>query len=623
MFSRILGAFLLCFILISVAGAEGLDKQKYIGVDELRPGMSGIGKTVLKGSEPVEFFVELLAIVRNWGPKQDVLIVRLSGAGLGKTGIIEGMSGSPVYFDGRLAGAVAFAWSFGKEPIGGVQPIENMLRITDEHPWKRDGKAPAPQKTALTKVVPPALMSVGPRPLAPKTGLPAAQVSAAMLGLQGELGEKAARLRPIRTPVAVSGARPPVVEFLRKQLAPFGLVPLQAGGAGGAGNAGAGSEAKLAPGFPLCISLMTGDLDLTASGTVTEVVGNKVYGFGHSFFAMGEADYPMSTGRALFVFPSQYISFRMVAPVKEVGRLTWDEGTGVFGRVGAQERARMVPVKIEVLGPDEKARVLYRYQIVHHRWLSSSLLATALMNSILAKSDLPPDVTIKHDVRIEIEGGDPIILKNLSSGPMSLYSILYQVMGTTSVVMDNVFKPLRLKSVSATIQIIPKARLARIRSVRVMRNAVRPGQSMPIEIIFQIYKGKDLRVIEEVPIPQDVPNGTYRLTVCGASEALRAEMSEMPNRYNPRSVDDMLWILRRDEAQDNLFLRFHLPTGTGLAVEGDELPNLPESMRKVLGQSVREVSRIRQPKVVRKQMDMLIGGYQNVMIPVSDRAPKE
>jgi len=422
----------------------------------------------------------------------------------------------------------------------------------------------------------------------------------------------------------VSGAAPRVLDFLKKQLLPYGLVPVQAGGSGGSADKKVEKDKveKFQPGSVLCVSLMTGDLDLTAAGTVTEVDGDKVYGLGHGFFGMGEADYPISTGRALFVFPSQFMSFRAGAPVKEVGRLTWDERTAVLCRIGDQ-RARMVPVEVEVLGPDEKARQLYRYRIVHHRLLSGSLATAAAINSLLANRDLPEEVTLRYNIRIEPHGRDAIVLKNVYSGRMAMFAILFQLMGTTDVVMNNVFEPLSLKAVRASIQVVPKTHLARIRSARAMKNAVRPGQDMPVEIILQTYRGPDKRIVELVPIPAGIPNGTYRLTVCGAAESLREEMRERPNRYRPRSVEEMLWILRRDEPQDSLFLRFHLPAAKGLAVAGDELPGLPESVRTILAESAQDVNNIEQPRVTRKPMDMVIGGFQNVMIRVDDRAPRE
>jgi hypothetical protein len=420
-----------------------------------------------------------------------------------------------------------------------------------------------------------------------------------------------------------SGAAPTVLKFLRKHLLPYGLVPVQGGGAGGKSEerAAEGKNEKLQPGSVLCISLMSGDLDLTASGTVTEVRDDKIYGFGHSFMGMGEADYPMSVGEALFVYPSRYISFRVGAPLKEVGRLTWDEMAGVVGRVGPK-RSRMVPVEVEVLGPDDKSRRVYKYRVIHHRLLSSSLVTTAFINSLFARSALPQDVTLRYSVRIEIDGHEPVVLENISSGPSSMFMIMIQIMGTTSLLMNNAIEPLRLKAVQTKIEVIPKTRLSIIRSVRALKNAVRPGQSMPVEIILRTYRGPDVRLVEDVPIPADLPSGTYRLTVCGGSENLREEMRELPGRYNPRTISDMLWILRRDEPMDNLFFRLHLPAGKGLAIEGSELPNLPGSISAIIGQTGREVSSIRQPRVTRKQLDMLLSGFRNVMIPVDDRAPR-
>jgi len=586
------------------APAAELDRARYMPLSEVRPGMVGVGKTTLQGSQIVEFEAIVLAVLKRIAPRRDLIMVRCRGAGLEETGIVAGMSGSPVYVDGRLIGAVAYSFQWGKAPIAGVQPIGQVLAVSDEHPWARQNRSgamscPRPKRAASpTLTVPTAARGL-------------ANVPAALAG------HETFDLRPIRTPVMVSGASPRALERLRKEFAPFGLVPMQ----GGAVGRELPPAARLEAGAPLGVGLMRGDMDITGMGTITEIAGDRLYGFGHAMFGFGEANYPLMTGVAQVVVPSLAFSFRMGAPVEEVGRLVWDEETAVFGRLGDQ-RAPMVPVEVTIRGPDKGFEERFRYEMVHHRLLSPILAGIGTINSIQVRSALPPDHTLRYRLDVKPAGREPIILENLAVSPDGDYYLFSRIVGLVRVLMENPFENLAIESVRVEARVEPASRLAEIQEARLLKHAVRPGGTVSAKVRIKPWRGEPAWVPVAVEVPEDFPEGTYRLTICGADEARRQEMQEAPARFHPRDLKGLLRMLRYDLTRNQLFARLEAP-GEGLAVGTEELPNLPASMRAVLSEAAGlQVSPVRRSLVKSQQVPYVLVGETTLQVTVDRRAPE-
>jgi len=654
-------AVLLAAALAGRAGAESLDLKRYMPVSEVQAGMTGIGKTTLVGTDIAEFQVRVLAVLKNSGPKRDLIVVRCSGAGLEESGIIAGMSGSPVYIGGGLIGAVAFAFQWGKLPLAGVQPIEQMLEVSDANSWAARGSsravgepcgAGAAQGAGMLREAG-AARGVGAAPLesgisdlkfkitdttleTPDAGIawrqesgtgrpapagPAFSVPVSALGL-GDLpgspaGREAFDLQPIQTPVMVSGLAPRAMERFRQVLAPFGMVPMMSGGF----DPTRPVKARLEPGAPLVVCLMRGDVEATGGGTITEIVGDRVYGFGHAMFGFGEADYPLMTGVAQVVVPSLMRSFRIGASVGEVGRLVWDEQTAVFGRL-TKERAAMVPISVKVTGPAKGAERSYRYEMIRHPRLSPLLAGMATGNSLVVQADLPREHTVAYRVTVKLVGRSPVVRENLAVSPDADAYVEAQVRMMLLLAMDNPFCSLPIESVEVEATIEPESRQAEIQEVRALRNAVRPGGTMPVEMKVRPYRAEPRWLRVEVQVPADYNEGTYRLSLCGADEALRSEMREAPARFRPDDMDSLLKILGRSERRDQLFVRLEAP-GDGLAIGRDELPNLPTSMRTILAESARrQTSGIAQPRVSKQTVPYVLQGSGDITITVDRHAPE-
>jgi len=641
------------------AGAEPLDLKRYMPVAEVQAGMTGVGKTTLQGTDIVEFQVRVLAVLKNSGPKQDLIVVRCSGSGLEESGIVAGMSGSPVYIGGRLIGAVAYAFQWGKLPLAGVQPIEQMLAVSDANSWAARGasRAVAGPPAFLPPPAPGEPRGAGEAPL--ESGISDLKFKITDMGLEtsdargvgratagedrgggrgadaafsvpvsalglGDLpgtvaaaGRDAFDLRPIQTPVMVSGLAPRVLERFRKDLEPFGMVPMMSGGF----DPTRPVKARLEPGAPLVVCLLRGDVEAAGSGTITEIAGDRLYGFGHAMFGFGEADYPLMTGVAQVVVPSLMRSIRIGAPVGEVGRLAWDEQTAVFGRL-SKERAAMVPISVKVTGPSKGLVRSYRYEMIRHPKMSPSLAGMATGNSLIVQADLPREHTVAYRVSVKVAGRPPIVRENLAVSPDGDAYVESQVRTMLLLAMDNPFRSLPVESVEVEATIEPESRQAEIQEVRALRNSVRPGGTMPIEMKVRPYRAEPRWLRVEVQVPADYNEGTYRLSLCGADEALRSEMREAPARFRPDDVGSLLAILGRSERRDQLFVRLEAP-GDGLAIGRDELPNLPPSMRAILAESARrQTSGIAQPRVSRQTVPYVLQGSGDLTITVDRHAPE-
>jgi len=591
------------------AHAADLDLKRYMPVSEIRPGMTGVGRTTLRGNEILEFQVEVLAVIEKYGPKQDLIICRASGAGLEASGIIAGMSGSPVYLKGRLIGALAYAFSWSKIPICGVQPIEQMLGLAsrfDRHPAEPKAATNAPAPAEWMASDPAAAVPV------PATALAGAALPADKVGAHGTY-----QMHPIASPVMVSGLPRRALDDLANALAPYGMVPM----AGGGTEADKAADAKLVPGAPLAIPLLRGDITMTTMGTITEMVGNRVYGFGHAMFAAGEANLPLMTGVGKVVIPSLQRSFRMGAPVQEVGRLVWDEETAVLGLLG-NERATMVPITVKVAGPGKALERTYACEMAHKRGFSSLLAATAAGAGFIAHSDLPREHTIRYRVRVVPVGHEPIVRENLAVSPNADSYVQAVVRHLVRTTMDNPFENLRLESVEVEATVEPGRRFAEIEKARPLRNAVRPGGTLPVELRIRPWRKEPRWITVSVRIPDDYPEGKYTVVLCGGDEALSQEQREAPAHFHADDLASLLDLVGTERPRDHLHIRLERP-GQGIAIGRRQLPNLPPSMRSMLTTSARlPVTPVKQARVTTQPMAWFLQGGRKLTLTVDREAPE-
>jgi hypothetical protein len=587
----------------------GPKPETYWQVDDVRAGMKGVGRTVLHGTKVEEFQVEVLGVLKNTSPGRDLVLCRLSGLDLEKTGVIAGMSGSPVYLDNKLLGAVAYAWAFGKEPIAGITPFSQMHGFVEAYE-RRD----LVEETKPTRVGLRAPLSIDGAKydsvtVAPDWNAPEATASDGLW------------MMPLRTPIATSGFTAHSLSLLREKFQSCGLVPMQGGGA----SAKVAQEAKnveLEPGGPLVVAMVTGDFDMSGIGTVTHIEGSRVYGWGHPFMGLGTCEFPLMTGFIHTIYPRQSVSFKMGSPLRTVGVINADVSTGIAGWTG--RKPDMLPVRTTVTRePDGESRT-FNVEMVRQRSMLAPLTYSVLTNSVDMEGELPEELTADLDARIEVEGQPPIVIKDTFSGssysggraPMALFNPIASVV---SLMTYNSYKPVRISRIECNTRIVPGRRTAEIEAIELESDTLAPGETLKATLFIRPYKEPRQRLSVSLKLPSDLPEGTYTATVCDDLTNARFELRDNPNLSNPQSLDQVFEALRVQTAakRTNLVVRVPL-NAVGVALAGKSLPNLPPSMVQILGNSRRTGA---QPMggalVSRKPTDWVFQGSESVRFNIT------
>jgi hypothetical protein len=575
-------------------------------VEDIRPGMKGVGRTVMKGTKVETFQAEVLGVLKNTSPGRDMIVCRLSGLDLEKTGVIAGMSGSPVYIDNKLVGAVAYAWAYSKEPIAGITPFCQMNGFVEAFE-RRDGlRAHKPTRVGLRQ---PLVIDGKAFDVVTVSQDFTATKEAAADGLW---------MMPLRTPLAATGFTPNSLRYLQERCGRFGLTPMQ-GGAAPARVVEEEKDAPLEPGSPLAISLIRGDFDLSGIGTVTHVEGQRVFGWGHPFMSLGACEFPLMSGYIITVYPRQTVSFKMGAPLKPLGVINADVSTCIAGWLG--RKADMLPLRTTVaLDADSPPRT-FNVEIARQPALLPALVFTALSNSVDMEGELPEEMTAELQARIEIEGRDPIVIEDTFSGfsgnraPQALYS---QVGAVVNLLTRNSFQPVRLERIECRTHVKPGRRTAEIESVELASDVYEPGETVKTVVFLRPYKGVRRRVPVSLKLPSDLPEGSYAATVGDDLLNARLTLRDNPTLNNPSNLDQVFEAVRVQTSvrRTNLVLRLPVPQ-SGVALNGTTLPRLPPSMVQILGHSRRTGAQtLNRALVSRQPTEWVIQGAETVRFQV-------
>jgi len=609
-----------------VRASEAPDRARYMGVEELRPGMKGFGRTVLSGTQIVTFDVEIVSVMRNaFFAGQDVILVRCKGAGLEHTGIIGGMSGSPVYItdengqNPRMVGAVAFGWTFNKDPICGVQPIYQMLAIEGVSATRPATRPSASQRTA-SRAATARTSSVRPPLGGPLTweqsrfAIPAALGAGAPLAAGTGTSADEASLRPLATPVMVAGASPRTLAYLRERLETSGFEPVPSGGFADGAEA---QHTRLEPGSVLCVPLMRGDMQMTALGTCTEVIGEKALGFGHAFFAEGPVELPMAAGAVHTVIPSVMRSTKLGSALNIVGTLLADEQSGIFGRVGPSPP--MIPCRITVHGPQGTAE--YHYECVRHPFFTPMLVSSTVLDSLNAHVSLPREHTLRYAIEVAFQDLGTFRSANVTSQEGE-FPIATDMLVPTSSLMESPFGKARPERVNVEIRVEPVARTASLERAELLRDRVKPGATLEVLAWWRPYRAAPETGTYTLKLPDDIPEGSYELTICSAQEHLRALRAERPYFFHVRSLPQMLEAMNflAQFQDDHVYLRLSLPTG-GVSLGRDNLPDLPSYRQRILADSRRtDVVRYTDALVAEHPERFVVSGARSFTVKVDKRA---
>ena len=549
---------------------------------DVRAGMHGIGKTVFSGEKVEDFQVEILGVLNNTGPRESLILGKLSGGPLEHTGIMQGMSGSPVYVDGKLIGAVALAYPFAKDPIAGIRPIEEMMQV--------DG--PAPPRRASTDV-------------------------AALLPARGDYGAGDTRMTEVATPLSLSGFTTAAVEQFAAGLRKLGLEPRQGISTGGAPENRMGDPSKLQPGSMISVELMTGDLSVGADGTVTAIDGNKVYAFGHRFLAVGPTDLPFTRSEVIALLPNLNTSFKISSAHELMGVISQDRDTAVSGTLGV--RAQMVPLDITVHG-DRGRTENYHMQMVNDRFLSPYLTQMALLSAIDSTQRTTGVSSIAVRGQIEFENRKaPVELRNIYAGEGgSAMQAANSTAVPLSYLMQTGFDQLKLKGVKLDLDAFDVNKQLNISQVYLSRREVKPGDT--IEIMAQLTgeNGVDLTKSLKYTIPPGTAPGILFFTVADGTQTSFAELKQIVAE-TPLTPEQSIATVGRLRPSDKAYVRVWRAQ-PAYEVAGEELPDPPPSLALVLG-STQSLSQNRNSKIAELVIDageMMVTGSKTVQVEVKE-----
>ena len=590
------------FLAFQVSGlAQGApstaQKVEFYPLEEVRTGQKGTARTVFAGAEPQEFGLEVLGVLPGFpGPRKSVIIARLSGGEVGRTSVFAGMSGSPVYIDGKLVGAIAYAFPFSKEPIAGITPIKQMIEMF-EH-----GRQSSEGRDQLGFMREPRAVSYAQLAGADwKAQLPQAQANGVTFVAPVSTGSPLAALlgqqfAPIATPLVFNGFSPQAVAQFAPQLQSAGLMPVAGvGGASAITPLGKVTEQTLAPGTSVSVELIRGDYSIAASGTVTHRDGERVYAFGHPFLSLGSADMPMSESKVVTVIPNTLNSFKLSVPGQMVGAVSQDRSTGIFGRLG--RAPKMIPVTVNLHTSRDQVET-FRYEMANDEFLTPLLLNMTVYSTLTSSERSLGDSTVSVRGRIEVKGQEQITLERRFSMQGAAVSAAGSVAAPVQALLSSGFEGVELGPITLDIAASDSRRVATLDRVALDRNEVRRGETIEVQAYVRTESGKQFVQRIPVEIPADVPPGQLVLFVGDGGSLQQASASQS---FVPKDLGQLVGAINKIKKNDRLYVKLFRIT-TGAVIGTDEMPNLPPSFVATLNS------------------DRTSGGYTpTVLSPVSEK----
>lgn len=545
---------------------------------ELRPGMKGYAWTVFAGTEPEPVPVEIIGLWKNaWGPKQDIILAKMGGKAL-RTNVAGGMSGSPVYIDGKLIGAVALRLSvFSPDAICGITPIELMLEIKDF-----DTSVPVDART-------PDKANALPLP-----SEMAARVMSA--GASPNLPQHSPILVPIETPLAFSGFDPAVLRDFGPLFQQLGLVAVEGGASAklDSPKPAPGWQKALQPGDAVAGVLVSGDMSITGLGTVTYNDGRRVLAFGHPFFNLGPVDMPLSKGEILFTHASAFQPNKFGNATEIVGALQQDRHSGVLGTLGVT--AAMVPVTVRVRSFNEdnsvrKQKDFHFNVFVQQKWTPYLMMVT-LFNSISGLNDYREECTYRVSGRVELDGQKKMLVSTMQapsemSVPAPLLLAGWWGDKFNRLFTNTVTTP-RLRRVDASIDLLPERRVASIENAWIPSSEVAPGEEVPVKVFLRPYRGPRIERRFNLRIPAGLARGEHRILLSDGDTLNRIESAAgFMNRFI--DLPQIVSLINQERGNDKLYVSLVEARPT-VYYDDKTLPSLPASVLNVM-QTGRAASR--------------------------------
>lgn len=580
--------FLLFFLLLPwrPSPAAGKVREEIFPLSQVRVGMVGTGRTVFEGGKIETFRVKVLGILKKALSGTDLILVRVDSPYLSKKkiGLVRGMSGSPVYFQGKVAGAIAYGWSFSQEPIAGVTPIEAML---SELPT---GK--------------------------PLAGHGARRVSLGM-GMRRARSDLAqsfsvipSYLSPLSVPCQVSGFTPQSLERLKEKLPFLEFVP--------GGGYSRGVEAPpLVPGAAVGAELVTGDLDMTATGTLTYLKGDKVLAFGHPFLFAGDSEYPLVLSHIWYVLPSLASPFKLSSPIREIGVVSQDRLFAIGGELG--KKARMVPIELTLLDHHRKIKKVIHVSAIRNPLLLPSLMGSVVENALSTVGRELGEATASVSYQITLKGFPPLSAQNLVYNSRNIaFSIVSEVESDLEDLLENDFQEVSPEQIKISVSIDQKAQVAVLQEATAQKKELEPGDPVFLTCRLKPYNLPPVEKTIRVQLPQDV-TGQVALGISGGLEQVKIRKLLGIPPPTPMTFPQLISLLKKREPNNTLLVTLVLPRKR-VDVAGESLLNVPVSLADLMDLSnVDSVSSFPDERIVKVPFPWILVGSKVVVVKVKGK----
>jgi hypothetical protein len=541
---------------------------RFFPLEELRPGMKGLSQTVFSGTEPQEFGVEILGVLPGYpGPRQSLIVAKLSGTNVEKTGVFAGMSGSPVYIDNRLVGAIAYSFPFSKEPIAGITPIKQMIDIFEQGSKSQARPQREPRAVSYAQLASTEWKGSLPKPAVGPTSLmgPVSEGSK-LMPLLGQ------QIAPIATPLVFGGISQESLSMFAPQLIANGLLPVSgAGGSAGITPMGKATAKTLIPGTSISVQLVRGDYSMAASGTVTLRDSDRIYAFGHPFLSLGASDMPMSETAVVTVIPNVNNSFKLSVPGTMMGSISQDRAAGIFGQLG--QAPKMIPVKINLRTSRDRSET-FSYEIANDAFLTPLLLNITVFNTITSSERALGESTITIKGAINVKGQEPIKVDNRFSAANSPILAAGSVAGPISSLMSSGFDDVRIDGITLDISSTDTKYAGTLERIALNKTEARRGEKIEIQAYVRTESGKQFVQRIPVQIPEDATPGQL-LVFVGDGGALQE--GSAAKSFVPQDLSQLVSAINKVKKSDRLYVKLFRIT-PGAVIGTSELPNLPPSV---------------------------------------------
>jgi hypothetical protein len=604
---------------VIVGNLLALSPNDILPPSEIRPGMKGYGLSVFKGTQIERFPITVLGVLERYDFDMDAILIRIDGGTVvqRQSGVIAGMSGSPIFINGKLVGAISFGWYFPKEPICGVTPITAMLACTE------------PQKFPSPKLATGVMRPKGSPIIVGGKSIRQVWVAANLKdaeAIEEKLRPDEGLLIPVATPLLVSGIPRSVLPLLQRMLEPYNVVVME--GASGKATSLSVKDAPIRPGSALGVQIVGGDVDLTAVGTVTWVEGDKVWAFGHSMMELGSVDLPITSAYVLDILPSYQFSSKLAVSLKERGRLTQDRLFAVAGELG--KPAQKVPMQVTVRNFAQKLQRHHDLQLASHRELVSLGAYISLLGALTSAVSSSEEGSTYMRLRVEAKDLPPIERENWfpAEGGMGTSGIIFILLGgartsplaeladIVEAAMGNRFGEVKFTRIQTEIEFHPQRRTTWIDRVTARKTKVKPGEKVPVTLTLKGWGGFERTMTVDLEVPQNARPGRIRFLVGGGMMGETVRQQSGYRRPRPRSLRE-LWEQLRDVYANNEVIIATSPLTSGVEIAGKRWESLPSStIEALLSMGSSDIQSIRDYREKRFPFDRILTGMASIVLTV-------